>query len=356
MEKTNLKYFLAANSFEGFVSYFNKCYDPDNGWKAYIIKGGPGTGKSSFMKKISKKAEENEEKVILCPCSSDPNSLDAVIFSDKKTVILDGTAPHTVEPIYPAVCEEILNFGRFWNKDKITNPKEIIDLTNLNQSFHKTASKYLRAAGQIFLDTYKIAAACTESTKAKALAKKLCKKYIKNAGNYAYEWVRFTEGMTPSGIVSFSGNILSDIENTVIISDKYKACSNIIMNEIRTYCLINNYEIITVKNAFLPSLIIDHIIIPELSLAFVTESDTSKFEIDTRRIHARRFTDSNAFHRFAGRIKLNNKICGNLVDCAENTLKNAKETHDRLEKYYIAAMDFESLNRLGDNFAEKLFS
>ncbi|MBQ8793259.1 MAG: hypothetical protein IJZ63_00755 [Clostridia bacterium] len=53
------KYFLAANSAEGFVSHFGDNYDYADGWRAYIIKGGPGTGKSSFMKYITAKAQES---------------------------------------------------------------------------------------------------------------------------------------------------------------------------------------------------------------------------------------------------------------------------------------------------------
>ena len=64
MEINDLKYFLAANSCQGFVSSFNNCYDAERGWKAYIIKGGPGTGKSSFMKFVAKSALEKEIKVV----------------------------------------------------------------------------------------------------------------------------------------------------------------------------------------------------------------------------------------------------------------------------------------------------
>ena len=50
------KYLLGANSCEGFVSYFADNYDALSDWRAYIIKGGPGTGKSSFMKYITVRA------------------------------------------------------------------------------------------------------------------------------------------------------------------------------------------------------------------------------------------------------------------------------------------------------------
>ena len=35
------KYFLGANTPSGFISRFDHLYDPDDGWFAYILKGGP---------------------------------------------------------------------------------------------------------------------------------------------------------------------------------------------------------------------------------------------------------------------------------------------------------------------------
>ena len=41
-------FFLGANSPEGFISKFSSSYFADSGWRTYIIKGGPGTGKSTM--------------------------------------------------------------------------------------------------------------------------------------------------------------------------------------------------------------------------------------------------------------------------------------------------------------------
>ena len=148
----NTKYFLAANSCRGFVSKFEVNIRTD--YKTYIIKGGPGTGKSSFMKKI---AENANGKMILYPCSSDPESLDGIFLEKQKILILDGTAPHTVDPKYPAVCENILNFGEFWDSEKLENKTEIIEITNQNKALHKTASRYILAAGEMLYDNFKTA-------------------------------------------------------------------------------------------------------------------------------------------------------------------------------------------------------
>ena len=52
------RYFLGANTGKGFVSLYDEFCKPESGNFLYVIKGGPGCGKSSFMKKIGKAAED----------------------------------------------------------------------------------------------------------------------------------------------------------------------------------------------------------------------------------------------------------------------------------------------------------
>ena len=87
-------FFLGANSAHGFVSYFKDVYDPLDSWQSYIIKGGPGTGKSSLIRRVISEMAKNKQNVEIVPCSSDPASLDAAVFPDIKACIMDGTAPH----------------------------------------------------------------------------------------------------------------------------------------------------------------------------------------------------------------------------------------------------------------------
>ena len=67
----------------------------------YIGVVGPvRTGKSTFMKRIAKACLDRGYKPHICPCSSDPDSLDLVVVPETKIVIMDGTAPHTIDPKY----------------------------------------------------------------------------------------------------------------------------------------------------------------------------------------------------------------------------------------------------------------
>jgi len=342
MSEFNKKYFLAANSGEGFYSKFKENYDCFDGWQAFIIKGGPGTGKSSLMKKVAAKAEYNGYDTILCPCSSDPDSLDAVILPDKKIIILDGTAPHVVEPSFPGACENIINLGDCWDKTALyKNRNKIIDATLKNKLIHKTVSRYLLAAGQIFNDNIKLSEPYADNKHITDFATRLCKKTIPQKSAFiGTEWVRFIEGVTPKGIVCFSDTITDNYKHKIIFEDDYAVTAPLIMEIIRKYALAAGYEVITLKNPFLPSLIIDHILIPELSMAFLTENSYIRFECDERRIHSRRFLDVAAINRCRQKRRFNKKIFDELISTACLFLAQAKKTHDELESYYISSMDF----------------
>lgn len=87
------RFFSGANSPAGFVSRYDSLYEPENGWHAYILKGGPGTGKSTLMKTAARTALENGVVPQLVYCPSDPDCLDAVVFPELKVCIADGTPP-----------------------------------------------------------------------------------------------------------------------------------------------------------------------------------------------------------------------------------------------------------------------
>lgn len=73
------QYFLGGNTVRGFVSFYSGfCRGPED--FLWVIKGGPGCGKSSFMKTIGRAAEEKGLDVEYVLCSGDPESVDGVYF------------------------------------------------------------------------------------------------------------------------------------------------------------------------------------------------------------------------------------------------------------------------------------
>ena len=140
-------FFAASNSYDGFVSYFSEIFSPENYEKIYILKGGPGTGKSSFMKAIINAFKEKEVNYEAIYCSSDPKSLDGLILehSSKKIAIVDGTAPHSTDPTYPGAIEKIVNLGDFWNEKLLqSNTEKIKELSARKKQFYQTHTNIFR--------------------------------------------------------------------------------------------------------------------------------------------------------------------------------------------------------------------
>ena len=119
------EYFAAINSSRGFISFFDSIFAGRD--RLYIIKGGPGTGKSTLMRKVADEAEKNGMDSELIFCSSDPSSLDGVIIPSLDTAIVDGTAPHLMDASLPGTKDEILNLGQFWNSDELYARRDDIE-------------------------------------------------------------------------------------------------------------------------------------------------------------------------------------------------------------------------------------
>ena len=66
--------------------------------KRYFIKGRPGTGKSTFLKKLGKVAQDRGYRVEIYHCAFDPNSLDMILVRELGLCVFDSTAPHEYFP------------------------------------------------------------------------------------------------------------------------------------------------------------------------------------------------------------------------------------------------------------------
>ncbi len=344
--------FSAANGGNGFVHYFGDFYGKD--YKAYIIKGGPGCGKSTFMKRIANAAQEKGYTVLRLPCSSDPDSLDGVIISEKKIAVFDGTPPHTLEPNFPGALENIVNLCEFWDQEKLYAQRTgIIEETLKNRGFHTLASRYIRAAALINRENLSIQNSVVDFEKAEMFADALIKKYLPGAKQTpAVQKNCFLSGITPKGIISFEQTVYENCKKIVVIKDKFGAVSGAVYKKIAAALRIKGYES-AVCRSFLDPDRIEHIIIPELSLAFVTENGFIKFETGARRIHARRFYNSSAVLTHKNKVRFNDRLIKELLESAHKTLACAKKTHDIMEKFYIDAVNFDRLDAFTKKFIEE---
>ncbi|MDH7479052.1 MAG: hypothetical protein QHH02_03495, partial [Syntrophomonadaceae bacterium] len=102
-----------GNTALGFYSLFESALEGMR--RIIIIKGGPGTGKSTLIRSIGMAMVDRGYNVEFLHCASDNQSLDGVIIPAGKVAVVDGTAPHVLDPRYPGAVDEIVNLGDHWN-------------------------------------------------------------------------------------------------------------------------------------------------------------------------------------------------------------------------------------------------
>ncbi len=150
--KPNEEYFAAANGYSGFISNFDKEFNPIDYERVFILKGGPGTGKSTLMRGIGSYFCGESVSIKAIYCSSDMHSLDGVTLTHngKSVCIVDGTAPHTTDPLFPGAKEEIINLGDGFNNMLLRKSEnEIIKINKSKKEHYKNAYSLLKIAGYI---------------------------------------------------------------------------------------------------------------------------------------------------------------------------------------------------------------
>ena len=145
------RFFAASNTSRGFVSYFAENFR-ERADRCYIIKGGPGTGKSRLMSEMADAFCDSGGDVEYYFCSSDPTSLDGLFVKcdGYSVAVVDGTAPHAEDIYYPGVKDNIIDVGRFWDPRILREAKNEINLfTGRKSRAYSSAYRALAAYGAL---------------------------------------------------------------------------------------------------------------------------------------------------------------------------------------------------------------
>ncbi len=152
MQKDFNASFASANGYKGFRSYYDQILHNDSFSHVYVLKGGPGTGKSTLMKTLEDRYGRLGIKTERILCSSDPDSLDGVILvSDKtKIAILDGTAPHQRDAQLPGAKDCLINLAQKLDEGALKKARpELTELQKKKALAYKKGYEFLSLCGII---------------------------------------------------------------------------------------------------------------------------------------------------------------------------------------------------------------
>ena len=287
------------------------------------------------MKKLAKEFEDMNLNTEYIHCPSDPDSLDAVIFSDLKLCYVDGTAPHVIDPVFPGISGEIIDLGKLKNNNNIIKNKEkIFELNKICKEFYNRAQKYLIAFSSVLSSSIEYSIENINTKFVKKISEKISKKFFKKSlSKCAKQSIRLISSFGPKGLLFLDQN-LKFYENIYQINDDLNLVSDIIFKNILNLASERGYNTIACLNPLSLSEKIETLIIPELNLVFITKNRWQKFASKSNEKKFLKFKIIDISELKSEIINEDIEILDLLILQAEKCMKNAFDFHVSLEKIY----------------------
>lgn len=345
--KQETHFFLGANSPAGFYSIYDNFTEKVE-TMLYILKGGPGCGKSSFMRTIADGVCADGQHVEYIHCSGDPNSLDAVYFPDTGIGYIDGTAPHVTEASFPAATAQYLNLGRFYDVAAIRPcTPQIAAIHQKYKAFYKDAYTVIAAAQAV--SSLSIPTPPTDILQAveKRAAGTISREIPKQKSEPGTAVKRFLSALTCSGSVYRYDTVPALAQRTFLL-DNDCGLAPYFLDPIAAAALKSGYDIIVCPDHLAPQRI-RHLFVPALSLAFVSQTSVSPYPFDaTKHIRLDAMFEKGCTRQDRIKRRTYRKIGNALLDDAVELLWQAKSLHDDLEAVYNPHVDFDGVYALAE--------
>ena len=332
------RFFAGSNSGKGFHSFFDNIIGPE-AKRIYLLKGGPGTGKSSFMRYLADEVGKRGHDYELFFCSSDPGALDAVSFPELGIAMLDATHPHVMEPQWPGCRDQILSLGSFWSSDVLEAKRAMImEGGRIKQEHFAEAFRYFAAA-----------LALEDNIAARNAANRACcdeeiaviKDRLFSSGsnpNQVHGRIRrlFASALTPEGYVSHIQSLVQVLREVFILQGGPGTGKHEHLSALCKAAQEAGFDVEAFYYPLDPGKLL-HVIIPDLHLAVLSE------------LHLERLSNVKGHRIICGPEDVadstgDGALREELLKRGYNALSQAKSSHIRIEKFYSDAMDFAALS------------
>lgn len=354
--KSHIQYFLGANSPSGFYSLYSDMLPLEEARAIYILKGGPGCGKSTLMRAVAKRAEDAGLRTQYILCSGDPDSLDALILPQLKVAVLDGTAPHPMEARCPGAVERYVNLGDCYDSSALYPIRyEIMAAKAGYQESYRRAYRCLEASAQLF-----------EDARAPLVTQALLDKLHKRAKGILSRELppikgaqpgrvtqRFLHTPTCQGIVSLWDTVYAQCPRVYQLADSSSLGHELLIH-LLTGAVEGGYSPVACPDPMCPDRL-SHLLVPEAGVAFLTTSKPLPQE-PYRRLRLDAMVDREVLDHNKARLKFSRRVSDALLDEALTSLSEAKAGHDQLEALYYPHVDFDRVDTFTRQVGDEILS
>ena len=347
----NTYFFLGANARQGFFSLYDQLIDRRAGNSLYILKGGPGCGKSSFMRRIAQAASAAGLDLEYILCSGDPDSLDGLRIPALGIAFVDGTAPHVIEPEYPAAMESYVNLGAFYNTAALHRQKpELIRLFSAYKALYQEAYRYIAAAAGLRQDLYTHLFSEQARESVRRRVKGIAGREFPRQPGPGSTRRCFLDAFTCQGLLRRYDSALALCPRVYLLDNAF-GFAPFMVQLLHQAALASGQDTILCPDPLCPETAL-HLLLPRLGLCFLSGSAALPYTGDIyRHIRLDALADPLLLKKERSQLRAMNRASLSLLSLAEKKLRAAKALHDQLEGIYNPHVDFSSVYALAEQIA-----
>ncbi len=348
-------FFLGANSRHGFVSLFDDFAAEDFERDVYMIKSGPGCGKSTMIRRVCQPLAGEGELVEAIYCSSDPGSLDGMALCTRGLAVLDATAPHVLEPAFPGARGGYLALPEFLDREKLKEKyPALLTLSAAAKEHYAQAYRLISAAAQVDDHITQSIRPYFAADRLRRRAKGIIAREMPRKGpRRGAVKKRFIDGITPNGVMRFTETIDILCSRVYDLFDSY-GFAPILLQPLLEGAVAQGYDVYACYCPKDPSRLL-HLLIPELSLGFTISSPARCYAGSPyRRIRVDACIDYGPRKQLRGHAKILTRLSEALTADAVQEIAAAHALHDRIEEIYRPHIDLPALDRRAEEIRVQL--
>ena len=350
--------FPGNNTPRGFFSYYDYVL-PKDATRIFVIKGGPGVGKSTFMTSIARELVDLGYDTEIHHCSADNESIDGVVFPAIGVGILDGTWPHVVDPKAPGAVDEIIWLGEFWNEGAVRAHKvEILRAQKGIESVFNRAYRYLQAAQVVYGDWEATNIEALDFGAANMLAQKVISERFADlpvSPKPGVERRLFASAITPDGMVNYLDTILGPCNTRYVIEGDPGTGKSFLLEKVKRAALDRGFFTEVYHCPLHPDKA-EHVIVPALRLALTKSIEPHTYVPGPADIiiDMNCCRDEHVLETHQPQVERAREEFERLFNLAIFYIGEAKQYHDAMERFYAPNMDFAGIERLRKRITQRI--
>lgn len=342
--------FTSSYTSQGFYTFIPELI---NGLKkVYILKGAPGTGKSTFIRLLGEMMSEQGGEVEFWISAMDSVTPDGIYLPQFEIAVVNGSLPVSIDPRYPGVREHIINLGEYWDEEIIDSHRlEIINLIDEMTLAREQACKCIKESSKVKAEIRQLNAQFINMENLSGLTQRIASEIFTNqAGEKHY----FAGALTVDGLVDYVHSLSQGCQKRYIFKGPTGSGKSMLIGELarqareRGYFLeyyhcgleLEDLTMVIIRNLQVALIEVGNMEIPAKPWDIVADLSECLDDVEIGDL----IEGNNSNYRIFERLLLE----------AQQQLELSNQRNKALKKIYAGAMDFAKLDQIRHKLLEEI--